>query len=76
MIRPCKCCGSAAFVHFECLKIWIEKRSEDKDGVLRQFLRIDCEMCKHQFIFHTHITESFSCDEYARMDTCRAEIVL
>src|SRR5690349_13211289 len=34
MIKPCKCSGSVAFVHFDCIKSWIESSQ-----------KIDCCMC-------------------------------
>jgi hypothetical protein len=56
--------------------MWIEKRSEDKDGIVRHFERVDCEMCKYKFIFHTRTKEKFSCEEYSRIDTCRGDVVM
>src|SRR5689334_19299431 len=35
MIKPCKCSGSIAFVHFNCLKSWIVSSQ-----------KVDCCMCK------------------------------
>lgn len=47
LLSPCKCKGSAAFVHAECLEEWL-KISE----------RTSCEICQHEYL----LKESYKCN--------------
>lgn len=52
LIAPCKCSGSAKYVHRECLKSWFKERSSRIviPGTLRQFTRIHrCELCNTDY---------------------------
>lgn len=40
LISPCKCSGTAAYVHEECLVKWMNVSG-----------RSDCEICKHEYVF-------------------------
>jgi len=40
LISPCKCSGTAAYVHEECLVKWINVSG-----------RTDCEICKYEYTF-------------------------
>lgn len=51
-IVPCKCSGSVGFVHFKCLKSWLNLKVTQKQqgNILSLFWRsFECEICKHAY---------------------------
>lgn len=44
MIQPCKCKGSTANVHPECLERWLEVSQKN-----------ECEICKHEYEMNTSV---------------------
>jgi hypothetical protein len=36
LMRPCDCSGTVAYVHFDCLKLWVETRGFDVCGVCKK----------------------------------------
>ena len=50
LICPCKCSGTSAHVHAECLKRWL-----DVSG------RTSCEICKHEFAKEVVVSECNVC---------------
>ena len=49
---PCKCSGSVGFVHFKCLKSWLNLKVTQKQqgNILSLFWRsFECEICKHAY---------------------------
>ncbi|EGR29443.1 hypothetical protein IMG5_155500 [Ichthyophthirius multifiliis] len=55
LINPCNCKGSCEFVHFECLKGWINSKLKVRklDNVqIISWKKSDCEICKTQLPKH------------------------
>lgn len=51
LISPCKCKGSMEFVHFRCLKLWIDSKKTQTEGntpvvTFFNFKKLSCELCK------------------------------
>ena len=42
LISPCRCVGSMAFVHEECLRVWLLSRSGEP-------VQAKCEICEHKY---------------------------
>lgn len=52
MISACKCSGSCALVHVECLKIWIDskiKKESKGAATVYNFSKFECELCKSPY---------------------------
>jgi len=48
-VSPCKCSGTAEFVHFNCLKYWIDKKiklTHTKHATTIVWEKLQCEICK------------------------------
>ncbi|CAD8080123.1 unnamed protein product [Paramecium primaurelia] len=48
-ITPCKCNGSCAYVHFNCLKQWLESRGYKKESgntISYRWKKLECEVCQ------------------------------
>lgn len=54
-ISPCSCSGSMAYIHEECLKLWISKSIErgSQSAVSKEngYSSINCELCKTEIVF-------------------------
>jgi hypothetical protein len=51
-IVPCKCSGSVGFIHFKCLKNWLDLKvtSKQQGNILSLYWRsFECELCKHAY---------------------------
>jgi hypothetical protein len=51
-IVPCKCAGSVGFIHFECLKVWLNTKMQRKesDNLISMFWKtFECEICKQAY---------------------------
>lgn len=49
---PCKCSGSVGFVHFKCLKSWLDTKVivKSQGNIQTLFWRsFECELCKHAY---------------------------
>lgn len=44
LINPCKCSGTAEYVHRNCLSRWLKSRSRRK--------QMKCEICNSKYVFH------------------------
>ena len=52
LVSPCKCKGSCASIHIECLKKWIQSKiCKETQGVVDSynFTKFECEICKVPF---------------------------
>ena len=54
LIQPCSCSGTMKFIHYECLKHWIETQScikIEKNHLYTIFIlkNLECELCKNKF---------------------------
>ena len=54
LIQPCSCSGTMKFIHYECLKKWIETQSFIKlegNDIYSVFVikNLECELCKNKF---------------------------
>ena len=54
LIHPCSCIGSMKYIHYKCLKYWLEKnyyKLEYKLGLIRRYRykEPECELCKSKF---------------------------
>jgi len=60
-IAPCKCRGSSAYVHPECLQKWVETKTqsagESEDGELH----LTCEICLEAY--DVAVERHFACDQ-------------
>lgn len=51
-IVPCKCSGSVGFIHFKCLKSWLDLKVTHKQqgNIYSLFWKsFECELCKHAY---------------------------
>lgn len=51
-IVPCKCSGSVGFIHFKCLKNWLDLKVTPKQtGNIKSLYwrSFECELCKHAY---------------------------
>ena len=51
---PCKCTGSLNFIHFKCLKNWLEMKAQTKDAgnvYTVYWKNFECELCKNAYPF-------------------------
>lgn len=53
LLHPCKCAGSAKFIHEECLKAWLAARGGD-------LAKSECEVCKTPFRMNLEVKRKFS----------------
>jgi len=53
LLHPCKCAGSAKFIHEECLKAWLAARGGD-------LAKSECEVCKTPFRMNVEVRRKFS----------------
>lgn len=57
---PCKCSGSVAFVHYACLKNWLDLKVTKKEtgNTLTYFWRnFECEICKQAYPYIFRVGE-------------------
>jgi len=61
LVRPCRCSGSMAFIHLQCLKSWVDSKEQASP---------QCEICKTPFKIEStskivwsirHFTHSSAC---------------
>ena len=64
LITPCACTGSQKYVHEECLKTWLLRKSDDELN--------RCELCKQEFNMLFEVTSA--CMPFQSTATCRAWI--
>ncbi|CAD8140759.1 unnamed protein product [Paramecium octaurelia] len=63
-IAPCKCKGTAEFVHQECLKMWILEQY----GVNKIYNdELYCEVCNHKFEFDVDFNDRFDIKQFQRI---------
>ncbi|CAK82306.1 unnamed protein product (macronuclear) [Paramecium tetraurelia] len=63
-IAPCKCKGTAEFVHQECLKMWILEQY----GVNKIYNdELYCEVCHHKFEFDADFNDRFDIKQFQRI---------
>ncbi|CAC5401146.1 MARCH1_8 [Mytilus coruscus] len=60
LFSPCRCSGTLGFIHFSCLKRWIEISTRKKKKQPR------CELCHYQF--HRHKTFKFKNWRFPRVN--------
>lgn len=53
LLHPCRCAGSAHYIHEECLKAWLASRGTDLS-------KSECEVCKTPFIMKIKVHRKFS----------------
>lgn len=53
LLHPCKCAGSAKYIHEECLKAWLAARGGDLG-------KSECEVCKTPFRMILEVRRKFS----------------
>ena len=49
---PCKCAGSVGFIHFECLKNWLNTKMNKKESdhlISMYWKTFECEICKQAY---------------------------
>lgn len=54
MVTPCKCDGSVKYIHFECLKKWLENKMSSKSSDSHHTLswkQFECELCWNHFTY-------------------------
>lgn len=52
LVSACKCSGSCALVHVDCLKIWIDskvKKESKGPATVYNFSKFECELCKSPY---------------------------
>jgi E3 ubiquitin-protein ligase DOA10 len=56
LLNSCECDGSVRYVHYECLKHWlnqkmekIEKETEKCKVISYHWKSFECELCKHAY---------------------------
>ena len=54
LINPCSCHGSMKYIHFKCLKYWLEENSFVLEEKYEYFLKykykeLKCELCKSEY---------------------------
>lgn len=59
-IRPCRCSGSAAYVHPECLQKWVETKTQSTEGEEGE-LQLTCEVCLEPY--DVQVGRNFVCDK-------------
>ncbi|KAL4452983.1 hypothetical protein ABPG73_000909 [Tetrahymena malaccensis] len=55
--NPCDCKGSCEYVHFECLKNWIQSKVKQKKAdntIVYSWKKSDCELCKKPLPKHVN----------------------
>jgi hypothetical protein len=60
-MRPCKCTGSVGFLHFECLKDWLDmkvKKYDDGDMVMMSWKNFECELCKEAYPYRFKVDDN------------------
>ncbi|CAK56145.1 unnamed protein product (macronuclear) [Paramecium tetraurelia] len=63
-ISPCKCKGSAQFVHEECLKMWILEQF----GVNKIYNKnLICEICKHKLDYRVNFVDRFDICQFKKL---------
>lgn len=48
-ITPCNCKGSCQYVHFQCLKVWVESKLKKKPNgntIAYNWKKSECELCR------------------------------
>ena len=70
LIHPCSCLGSMKYIHFKCLKLWLEKNSyilEKKTpfSLTYKYKEPICELCKSKY----HEIIYYKGKEYSFLDT-------
>ena len=53
LLHPCRCAGSAKYIHEECLKAWLASRGNDLS-------KSECEVCKTPFLMKIKVHRKFS----------------
>eukprot|EP00826_Nyctotherus_ovalis_P042058 TRINITY_DN4291_c0_g1_i9.p2 TRINITY_DN4291_c0_g1~~TRINITY_DN4291_c0_g1_i9.p2 ORF type:complete len:177 (-),score=31.86 TRINITY_DN4291_c0_g1_i9:561-1091(-) len=59
LLAPCKCTGTMKFIHYQCLKYWLNKKLTAKktDNVaLYSWKTFECEVCKTVYPCNSFIT--------------------
>ena len=59
LLSTCKCSGGVRFIHFKCLKQWLETKQVMRTGNnLKSYYwhTFECEICKHRYpyVFKAH----------------------
>ena len=52
MISPCECSGTMKYIHYSCLKNWLDQKKQVKEGYnFTSFMweGLECELCKTSF---------------------------
>lgn len=44
-VQPCKCCGTAKWVHQTCIQRWVDEKQKGRSGV-----RVSCPQCSTEYI--------------------------
>lgn len=59
LFAPCKCTGTMKFIHYECLKYWLNKKlttSKKEHVFLYSWKTFECEVCKTVYPCNLFIT--------------------
>lgn len=59
LLSSCKCKGGVQYIHYQCLKQWLNTKRQVKSGpnyVMVSYLSFHCEICKesYPYLFKTH----------------------
>ena len=52
LITPCKCAGTMKYIHFKCLKEWLDSKKTFKESVNSfscTWKQIECDLCREKF---------------------------
>jgi E3 ubiquitin-protein ligase DOA10 len=52
LISPCSCTGSMKYIHFNCLKEWLEGKKHMKEtAIVNSYIwkNLECEICKTSY---------------------------
>ena len=60
MLSPCKCKGSCGYVHYKCLRQWIDTKNNNSEstnsgGLKNLYKKLFCEICKDTLPFTIEI---------------------
>lgn len=61
LIKPCKCSGSMAFIHVQCLKSWVDCKEQATP---------QCEICKSPFNIQSTSKYVWSIHHFMRSSAC------
>ena len=59
LLNSCKCAGSVRYIHYECLKFWLQqKMAKKEEGNLISYMwkQFECEICKtpYPYVFKSN----------------------